>query len=159
MIEKITSRDIVTPVQRYFYEKGNKLQISNYCGSGWFNPDILIITQSDFAIDIEVKISRSDFKADFKKTSKHKYLELKKSKQAYFYYAVPIGLIRLDEIPSYAGLIYVDGNKVQVVKKAPKLHDKKVTIEQKLSIANSLSARCVFGESLMNLQRKERMVR
>lgn len=152
------SKEVLIPVQRFFYEKGNKFQLANYCGTGFFNPDIIIVTSSDYAIDIEIKVSRSDFKADFKKETKHWYLKSKKTKQAYFYYAVPFGLIKIEEVPEYAGLIYVraDGKKVEVIKKAPKLHSNKITVEEKLLIANAMSARIIFGQSLMNLKKKER---
>lgn len=152
----MTSKDILKPVQRYFYEKGNILQIAGYCGMGVFNPDIFIITKSLLAIDVEIKVSKSDFKADFKKGVKHLYLKNGISKQAYFYYAVPFGLIKLEEIPKYAGLIYVDGNRVEVIKKAPRLHNKKIEISDIISISNSLSAKCIFGESYMGMKRKER---
>lgn len=151
----MTSKDILKPVQRYFYEKGNILQVAGYCGMGVFNPDIFIVTKSLLAIDIEIKVSRSDFKADFKKEIKHLYLKQGISKQAYFYYAVPHGLIRLDEVPRYAGLIYVNGNKVEVIKKAPRLHNKKLEPSDIISIANSLSAKCIFGESYMSTRNKE----
>ena len=36
-----------------------------------------------------------------------------------FYYAVPIGLLQPHEVPAYAGLIYVDGHSIKVVKQAP----------------------------------------
>jgi len=88
---------------------------------------------------------------------KHLYLKQGLSKQAYFYYAVPYGLIKIEEVPKYAGLIYVDGNKVDVIKKAPRLHNNKLEVSDIISISNSLSAKCIFGESYMNTKRKERI--
>ena len=95
--------------------------------------DKLIMTRSDMLYEFEIKISRSDFKADFKKKDKHVILEGKEEfvpsydkildcwkplheeyykvsrykKPHYFYYAVPEGLIDASEVPEYAGLIYV----------------------------------------------------
>ena len=95
--------------------------------------DKLIMTRSDMLYEFEIKISRSDFKADFKKKDKHvilegieefvpsydKILDRWKSlheeyykvshykKPHYFYYAVPEGMIDVSEVPEYAGLIYV----------------------------------------------------
>jgi hypothetical protein len=39
-----------------------------------------------------------------------------------FYFAVPVGLIKKQEVPPYAGLIYVDGGGAQIEKEAPFLH-------------------------------------
>jgi len=39
-----------------------------------------------------------------------------------FFYACPEGLIKVHEVPIYAGLLYIAGNDVRVVKPAPFLH-------------------------------------
>jgi hypothetical protein len=97
-----------------------------------------------------VKISRADFKNDKKKVRKHQVLEgtyvphvnkdrfgnvvssEKVYKPHYFYYAVPKDLISVDEVPEYAGLIYVkeNGFPYEVVKKAPQLHKEKYTPQE-----------------------------
>lgn len=155
----MNSKDISVTVQKYFYEKGNLLQICGYSGVNFFKPDILIITKSRFAIDIEIKISRADFKADFKKETKHLYLKDKLGKESYFYYAVPKGLVSIEEIPTYAGLIYVNVESVEIVKKAPLLSKHKIDDSIILSIANALSANLIYGHSLMNQKRIERKER
>lgn len=101
--------------------------------------DVLKITRSGYAYEFEIKISRADFKNDFKhKKKKHTLLESKESSSKipnYFYYVVPEGLISEEEVPEYAGLIYVLGNinglgrtyyQFQEIKKAPKLHSDKI---------------------------------
>lgn len=51
-----------------------------------------------------------------------------------FYYACPVDLIKVDEVPGYAGLIYVDQNgRLSVVKKAPLLHKLKNVKEEDLA--------------------------
>lgn len=133
--------------------------------------DKLIITKSGYTYEFEVKISRSDFKADFKhKKEKHTilrscltgerytqkgyefmeanrytnmadfeasiafrqfYLTSYYKRPNYFYYAVPQDLVSVDEIPEYAGLIYVtEYGSLRTVKKAPLLHKEKYTDEQ-----------------------------
>ena len=85
------------------------------------------------AHEVEIKISRSDFKNDTKnKIDKHLLLEggeklgkFTGNLPNYFYYAVPDGLISVDEVPDYAGLIYVTPWGCQVAKEAKKLTDKK----------------------------------
>jgi NTP pyrophosphatase (non-canonical NTP hydrolase) len=57
----------------------------------------------------------------------------------YFYYVCPNSLIKFEEIPSYAGLIYVRENStntpsLSIIKKAPLLHKVKVTEDTKISI-------------------------
>lgn len=125
--------------------------------------DIFLITKSKLTVEIEVKISRSDYFADFSKVRKHNLFKCYKknyapyrknqhaNRYAYddngkmyysqyesceirfckpqeklpnkFYYACPENLIKIDEIPEYAGLIYVnDYGTANVVKKAPQLH-------------------------------------
>lgn len=51
----------------------------------------------------------------------------------YFWYVCPVGVIKIEDIPSYAGLIEVnDKNLVMnIVKEAPRLHKNKITIERK----------------------------
>lgn len=101
--------------------------------------DVLKITKSGYAYEFEIKISKADFKNDFKhKKKKHLLLENKENKAKmpnYFYYVVPEDLITEDEVPEYAGLIYVlatvIGNsrvyyQFQEIKTAPKLHSNKI---------------------------------
>lgn len=101
--------------------------------------DVLKITKSGYAYEFEIKISRGDFKNDFKhKKKKHLLLENKENKAKmpnYFYYVVPEGLITEEEVPEYAGLIYVHATVIgnsrvyyqfQEIKTAPKLHGNKI---------------------------------
>ncbi len=137
--------------------------------------DKLIWTRSGYIYEFEIKISRSDFKNDFKhKKEKHivlgqdytgekfmpsffQHYEWNKESYAkqgktlddvkrgakgsdlccnhrrpnYFYYAVPTGMIEPDEVPPYAGLIYIDSEyhyvaqSFHIVKEAPCLHKTK----------------------------------
>ena len=41
-----------------------------------------------------------------------------------FYYAVPEGLIKSDEVPVYAGLIYIKDSEAIIIKEAPFIHKK-----------------------------------
>lgn len=46
----------------------------------------------------------------------------------YFYYAVPEGMLEADEVPPYAGLIYIGEEKgLTIVREAPRLHTTKYT--------------------------------
>jgi translation initiation factor 1 (eIF-1/SUI1) len=46
----------------------------------------------------------------------------------YFYYAVPDGMLEADEVPPYAGLIYIHEDKgFSIIREAPRLHTTKYT--------------------------------
>lgn len=135
--------------------------------------DKLIWTKAGYIYEFEVKISRSDFKNDFKhkkdkhiilkgpteeeqlmpgfywfyEHNKHLYSSIDECKAKlkptdsyyianhrkpnFFYYAVPDGMIKPDEVPEYAGLIYIKQEcqfsyqSFAIVKKAPQLHKTK----------------------------------
>lgn len=132
--------------------------------------DKLIWMKSGYIYEFEIKISRADFKNDFKhkkekhiilngptdeeqlmprfyenyERNKHLYADIEDCKARlkptdsyyianhkkpnYFYYAVPEGMIQPEEVPSYAGLIWIlkEYRYVQqsfvIVKQAPQLH-------------------------------------
>ena len=148
---------------------------------GW-ESDKLLWTKAGYIYEFEIKISRADYRNDFKhKVEKHVLLnsampdesteareadlfgnlvkEKRKrypqitSEQAknmmksvgermpnYFYYVVPEGLLEPDEVPPYAGLVYITTYKgsfenepdkwrhdYKVIRTAPQLHKTKYT--------------------------------
>jgi hypothetical protein len=138
--------------------------------------DHFSVTGTGYTWEIEVKVSRSDFFADFKKPKHHffkghkkgygiliedhtwriegwpivdKFPELKGFKIEYtsfksvpvngntcpnkFWYACPVGLIDVSEVPTYAGLIYVmDSGEARVIKKAPFMHKEIMNVKEML---------------------------
>ncbi len=125
-LEELDSKDIVSSLQLRFIN--HKYQINNAFIFDW-ESDFFSVSDSGYVYEVEVKISRSDFKDDFNKVEKHKLLEsvnpdtcrLKPNK---FFYAAPKGLLSTAMIPPYAGLIEVTSpNSMAVVaKEAPFLH-------------------------------------
>ena len=147
--------------------------------------DFLSFTTGGYLYEYEIKISRSDFKADFKKIrfkmltdcyagkklsciKGHTYdwecrFQVSKRTGIYdkreipgrtdisfkdntkntanrFYYVVPEGLIKIEECPVFAGLIYVQEgsggyNKTIEVKRAPLLHKEQHT---KINLFNKM---------------------
>ena len=143
--------------------------------------DKLLWTKAGYIYEFEIKISRADYKNDFKhKAEKHLLLSSKMPKESeavqqelfdnllqheqkrypgitkeklhtypentklpnFFYYAVPDGMLEPDEVPPYAGLIYITTKKypkyhrddpdkwyhdIKIVRKAPQLHKTKYT--------------------------------
>ena len=146
-----TEEYIQKKLDRFFAEGTKKYVLENLYVFGW-ESDKLIETRSGLIYEFEIKVSKADFKNDFKnKEDKHKVLKSPKyahlfeeyfpirtdKKPNYFYYAVPDGMITVDEVPEYAGLVYItpdDGDYhysyINVVKTAPKLHSTKYTDDE-----------------------------
>jgi len=92
--------------------------------------DVLAITKAGYAVEYELKTTRSDFKADFKKP-KHKLFKKGQGGQvSRFWFVVPEGLVGKDEVPSYAGLMYcsIKGKKrsLDIIKYPKRLKSKKI---------------------------------
>ncbi len=95
--------------------------------------DMLMISFDDKVTEFEVKVSKSDFYADFTKEGKHKKLTLgtlEDDTPNQFYYVCPDGMIDPDSVPEYAGLLYLKvygtQKSIKEVKKAHELHNKPV---------------------------------
>jgi hypothetical protein len=87
--------------------------------------DVASLSKSGMLHEFEVKISRSDFMADKKKkVVKFSHYDMKNEKSSpnYFYYVCPEGLIKPDEIPVYAGLYYCNGEDIELIKNAKRIH-------------------------------------
>ena len=125
---KILNRDLLS----------NPMYVINNLHIYDWESDFLAITRSLYAYEVEVKMSKQDFFNDFKKDKKHKVLKDGIIKVGgvisyppnYFYYACPPNMIDVSEVPSYAGLIYVDvsKNRKNVVKVAPLIHRQKFDV-------------------------------
>ena len=167
---KYTESYMQMHLSHFFAFNTVKYDVDNLYIFGW-ESDKFIKTRSGLIYEFEVKVSKSDFKNDFKnKKDKHiilegeekygdKYLpkyydcleenkkrgqwaEMSFRKHAdndpyylvgghkrpnYFYYCVPPNMITVDEVPWYAGLVYIDEKGViTIAKKAPKLHGDKI---------------------------------
>lgn len=134
------SEELIQQQLRYSFLSPNSVKYftENLNVYDW-ESDVLKITKSGYAYEFEIKISKADFKNDFKhKKKKHLLLENKENQVKmpnYFYYVVPEDLITEDEVPEYAGLIYVHATVIgncriyyqfEEIKAAPKLHSNKI---------------------------------
>jgi hypothetical protein len=131
---------IIKAVIRNYYSRSTCMP--NYTPDGWFENDVCEVTEAGYWREYEVKVSRADFKADSRKRrwvsaerdSKTKYDLLASGTikgPSRFTYVMPKGLIQLDELPPFAGLIEArdSGNGFVIltqVKAAPKIHSEKV---------------------------------
>jgi hypothetical protein len=133
--------------------------------------DMFSVTVAGLAVEHEIKLSRSDFFADKKKEHKHPQLELVAqgimsvaeppyswrpgprirtiTAPNYYYYVVPRDLVKPEEVPAYAGLIYFDSDKFwdrslafERVKTAKLLHKNKIDTALLLKVGDKLMYRC-----------------
>lgn len=148
------SKNIEKSLSFNLYEKGHSPISTHFTGCGLGECDVISISKSDFIYEYEVKISKSDFKADFKK-NKHKHMIARKKVNEsknyyyipnYFYFVVPEDLIHLDDIPEYAGLIYIKDDQFIQIKKAPLLHKTKASTEFIRKLSHKLTCKLVFNK-------------
>jgi hypothetical protein len=156
------SKNIDSLLSMWLYEKGHS-PITNHVKqiSGLGECDVISISKSDYIYEYEVKISRSDFKADFKKEKHQLMLEGKGTKERlikenntidtwyltpnYFYFVVPRDLISIEEVPEYAGLMYMDENlQFEIIKKSPLIHKTKATNNFIRQLSHNLTCKLVF---------------
>ncbi len=159
---KMDSKEVSKHLQVAFYEN-YPYQTLNFHRCGYHEADVFMVAKSNLLVtEIEVKISLSNFKADFKKTFKHKrlsevrtnvYGQLNWILPSWFYYACPYGLIPLDLIPDYAGLIYVkEDGSIEYQKGAPKLHKTQIRMNALMGLIENLTAHRIFGCQWMTHQ-------
>lgn len=124
--DQITSKDIIYSLSLRY--TSHKYLINNAYIFNW-ESDFFSISESGYLYEVEIKVTKSDFRDDFNKTDKHILLESKDTKTFLdkpnkFFYAAPKGVLNSFIIPEYAGFIEVDkkGNMATVVKEAPFLH-------------------------------------
>lgn len=114
---------------------------------GPYEMDVVSLNGTGFLIEYEVKISRTDFHKD-KGNAKWKFYTIPVDSLApnYFYYATPPDLIAPSEVPEFAGLLYVLGDKIQVIKKAKLLHrEKRNRLKVLQTFCRILSERTYLG--------------
>jgi hypothetical protein len=159
------SKNIDASLIMYLYLKGHS-PISSHCSISVLQEcDVISISKSNYIYEYEIKISRSDFKADFNKDKHKLMLERKCTKVRmikennekvkdtlyltcnYFNFVVPTGLVTTEEIPEYAGLIYMDENlNFEIIKKAPLLHKEKASYNFIRQLSHNLTCKLVFNK-------------
>jgi len=131
----MTEAKIIRRLFSYF-QNGYLWQINNaYIFKYNWESDFFCQSRSGYLIEVEVKVSVSDFNADFKK-EKHKYLSGQDNSKKFipnkFYYAVPEEISSKIQVPEYAGLIVISNFKTDFVKKAPLIHKNKIDVRPKM---------------------------
>lgn len=111
---EVLKRNFACRNVKYFFERKS------------FESDVLAFNKSQYITEFEVKVTRGDFLADKKKRRQKYFLQRVKTHVRYlpnyYYYASPPGLIKIEELPEHAGLVWVSESGIEVIKKAPILH-------------------------------------
>ena len=158
--EEIDANYMKIAVQSFFrYKKQYKLTCTEYCYK-----DVVAFKGSDF-IEVEVKISKSDLKADLHKPKHKKYVKGSETQKANypneFYYAFPKELYQDEEVkeiveklnPKYGIIIVKDIYDVMIVKFATKLHDIKFRTTLKDDVIARLTSENInLRQKLYNIQ-------
>jgi len=149
------SKNIEAAMCMYLYEKSHSPISTRFTGMGLQECDVISISKSDYIYEYEIKTSRADFKKDFIKEKhthiiKEKYTKTVKGELIYllpnyFSFVTPKDLIKIEEVPDYAGLIYMnDDYSFEVIKKPKLLHKTKANNEFIRKIAHNLSCKLIF---------------
>lgn len=104
-------------VYNYIYANHDfteEIVLTNYFHADW-EADLLVIDKNGFSHEIEIKLSKSDFKNDFKKSFVNPHTGEKFLKHDkiccgdyvcnQFSFLIPMGMIPHDQIPDYCGII------------------------------------------------------
>lgn len=132
----MTTLDLELAIMRFFDYRMNIIVPNLSWGMLKYEADIVVLSWSNYASEIEIKISKADFKADFKKQHYHNSEYFK-----YFYYAVPAEMqdFALENLPEGAGLIVVSVRKgtpvASIVKKAICKKHKQWTHGERMKLA------------------------
>lgn len=85
-----------------------------YWGLIWYEADLVCLRPSGYAIEIEIKTTASDIRADLTKRHNHNSILFRE-----LWFAVPSGLAEHPDIPARAGILAVElKNHKYIVKKS-----------------------------------------
>jgi len=136
-MNKITTIDMELVLVNHFKPR-TKLIVPNVSwGLGVHECDLLILSQTGYATEVEIKVSSYDLVKDKKKWHRHDSPKIK-----YLYFAIPYYIEELiDKIPDRAGVIVVrksnyNGKLFCDIVRKPKIHSRyKFSEEEKYKLA------------------------
>lgn len=95
--------DIELAVSRYFNPRINVMVPNVSWGMKLHECDVLVLTKSGYAYEVEIKTSLADLKRDMEKNHHHAHAKIKR-----LYFAIPEKLLKhQDLVPEHAGILYV----------------------------------------------------
>lgn len=150
------TKEIQQAICKAEIQKGNLVAENfNYFFTGEL--DVISVSKSGYVSEFEVKVSRSDFKADAKKR-KWQYFESLTSKYIpnYFTYVCPIGLIQEEDIKPYMGLIWYEDDTLVIIRKPKRIHSfRQDTLKLITKIVTITNWRSYFGASKLTILNRE----
>ena len=129
-MEKYTEASIQFALQTELDSRGQQFILPNVMVD-WGEADLISVTAAGYMQEWEIKVSKSDFYADFKK-GKHRWLARPgytpggQCTASCFWYVMPDGLVPDLEVPDYAGHVAMVGGTVVIKRRAPMLHRRKL---------------------------------
>lgn len=110
------------------YVSGSQLIVPNFTSAAWWEADLWRLTRAGYSDEFEIKLSRSDYRADARKLGKHRQLsEGSLRGPNRFWFVSPDNIIQMDDLPEWAGLLHVEpSQRVVCIRRAPQLHKQKV---------------------------------
>jgi len=140
MSDKINYVDIELAITKLFNIRHHIIVPNCYIELGTSNDyecDLLIIKKSGYAVEVEIKMSLNDVKADLKKKHSHDNEKIKE-----LYFALPESIYdkAIEFIPEKAGLIIIKNIKDKIfafIKRSPIINknSRKLTLEEQLRFA------------------------
>ncbi len=129
--------DVEIAVANYFRPRVNLVVPNVSWAFSHYEMDLLVVTHSHYAYEIEIKVTKADLINDKKKRHNHNCDKIK-----YLFFAIPSTLLRYEEhIPEDAGIIicadnYCGGiNDTSIYRKPKKRHDYELSLSERYEIA------------------------
>ena len=163
----MTANKIADIIIKSLIDKQFPIFITGFAGRGFDEADVLGINRNGYIYEYEIKRSRSDYFSEFKnKPFKHRKLATRLSIYIHdewknghktgnktelitipnkYYIVCEENLITSNEVPEYAGLIYIRGCSLTEQKIAKFLHKNKANAIMYERIATIFSQRMIYG--------------
>lgn len=124
----------------------SRIVMPRFTPAGWWECDLWCVSRAGYATEIEIKTTAADYRRDAAKsslmcgpnggirqpTSKHDLLAAGDQRgPSRFFFAMPLDLVPMDDVPSWAGVIWASLDKygqthLQIARQAPRIHEKPV---------------------------------
>ena len=154
--EKLDTKELEVLVADFFNVR-TKLIIPNVSwGFGLnYEADLVVVTKAKYAYEVELKVSKSDLKADMKKI-KHFF---KSEVFKYMYYAMPEDIYVPEYVPEHAGVLlaYKHGESWYIrVEKKPAVNKVKALTDEQYKKLLELMAMRVWSMKKSYLKRRKK---
>lgn len=111
---KVKVEELTHAFLQHFCDFEKHIALTNHFHTDW-EADILLVDLEGFSHEIEIKLSKADFKNDFKKSYKNSHTGetfLKHDKIScgdyvcnHFSFLIPMGMVETKDIPEHCGII------------------------------------------------------